>query len=107
MPDLLGDAVSDQVAFGARTCFAFGLDCFFGLLAGAFVFGAGASGVYTIILGLVADSVDDVFDRTGIRPDGRLFSLAIFLQEVAIGCGVGLFGLALGWSGYEAGVPNP
>lgn len=94
-------------ALGAGACLVMGLDRFYGLLAGAFVFGVGASGVYTIIWGLVADSVDDVCARTGVRPDGRLFSLAIFLQKVAIGLGVGLFGLALGWSGYVAGEPNP
>lgn len=90
-------------AVGAGLCLTFGLQGLAGLLVGAFVFGAGACGVYTIIWGLVADGVDDVAARSGVMPEGRLFAFAIFLQKAAIGLAVGLFGLALGWANYEPG----
>lgn len=89
-------------ACGALLCLATGQQGLGGLLAGAFIFGAGASGVYTIIWGLIAEGVDDVRARTGTLPEAGLFALAIFLQKAAIGLGFGLFGLALGQSGYEA-----
>jgi glycoside/pentoside/hexuronide:cation symporter, GPH family len=90
-------------AIGAGLCLTFGLQGLAGLLVGAFVFGAGACGVYTIIWGLVADGVDDVAARSEVMPEGRLFAFAIFLQKAAIGLAVGLFGLALSWANYEPG----
>lgn len=67
------------------------------------VVGVGASGVYTIIWGMVTDCVEEVKDRSGVNPEGMLFAFAILGQKASIALGVGGFALALDLSGYAAG----
>lgn len=66
--------------------------------------GIGASGVYTIIWGMVADCVEDVAARSGKRPEGLLFALAIFGQKAAMAIGVGIYGFSLQFAGYDPAV---
>ncbi len=75
----------------------------FWVLCASFVFGLGASGVYTIVWGMLADCVDDVREKTGADVEGRLFAFSILLQKSAIGLGVGVFGFSLSAAGYDAG----
>ncbi|MBA4793698.1 MAG: MFS transporter [Phenylobacterium sp.] len=70
------------------------------LVLAAFLAGIGASGVYSIVWGMVADCADDVERRTGERPEALAFALAILLQKVAIALAAAGLGLLLQMAGY-------
>ncbi|KPL68677.1 hypothetical protein SZ64_11565 [Erythrobacter sp. SG61-1L] len=72
------------------------------LLPAMFICGLGASGIYSLIWGLIADAAHRLQMQTGTDANGVVFASAILTQKLAIGGGVAGFGLALQLSGYVA-----
>jgi GPH family glycoside/pentoside/hexuronide:cation symporter len=62
----------------------------------------GFLGINFAYWGMLPDTVEYGEWRTGGRSEGLTFGLALLLQKVALGTGAGLFGLALGWTGFVA-----
>lgn len=71
-----------------------------------FVFLAGiSSGIYLVLQPtLIADAVDDVEKRTGVRNDGISFATLTFSSKVIVALASGVFALFVVIAGYEAGV---
>lgn len=73
------------------------------LLAGSFIVGIGACGIYSLIWSLIADSASAVRRQTGADANGVVFASAILSQKVAIGIGIAGLSLALQFTGYRSG----
>lgn len=58
----------------------------------AFLVGAGAGGVFSIIWGMAPDVVDKQQLATGARSEAVYFSLLILAMKIALGLGMALFG---------------
>jgi sugar (glycoside-pentoside-hexuronide) transporter len=71
-----------------------------------FVFLAGiTSGIYLVLQPtLIADAVDDVEKRTGVRNDGISFATLTFSSKVIVAIATGAFALFVVLAGYHAGV---
>jgi GPH family glycoside/pentoside/hexuronide:cation symporter len=70
------------------------------------IFGNGLSlGLFTVVqTTLIADAVDSIEKRTGVRNDGVSFSSLTFVSKLMGSLSVLVFGLALSLSGYEEGI---
>lgn len=73
------------------------------LLAGSFIIGIGACGIYSLIWSLIADSASAIRRRSGADANGVVFASAILSQKVAIGIGIAGLSLALQFTGYRSG----
>lgn len=71
-----------------------------------FIFLTGLSlGVFVVVqTTMIADAVDDIERRTGIRNDGISFSTLTFVSKVMSALAVLVFGIIIVVAGYEAGV---
>lgn len=71
-----------------------------------FVFLAGlSSGIFLVLQPtLIADAVDDVEKRTGLRNDGISFATLTFSSKVIVALATGVGALFVAFAGYHAGV---
>ena len=71
-----------------------------------FVFFAGiSSGIFLVLQPtLIADAVDDVEKRTGLRNDGISFATLTFSSKVILALAIAAFGIFVTISGYQKGV---
>ncbi len=71
-----------------------------------FIFLSGlAIGVFSVVQAtMIADAVDDVEKRTGIRNDGISFATLTFVSKIMGALAVLVFGLMVALAGYEEGV---
>jgi len=71
-----------------------------------FVFLTGLTlGVFLVVQAtMIADAVDDIQQRTGVRNDGISFSTLTFVSKLMTALAVLVFGLFVAWSGYHEGV---
>ncbi len=53
---------------------------------------------------MIADSVDDIERRTGVRNDGISFSMLTFVSKLMNALATMVFGFFIVWTGYEEGV---
>jgi len=72
----------------------------------AFIFLTGLSlGIFVVVqTTMIADAVDDIERRTGIRNDGISFSTLTFVSKVMSALAVLVFGAIIVIAGYQAGV---
>jgi len=71
-----------------------------------FIFLTGLTlGIFLVVQAtMIADAVDDVEKRTGVRNDGISFATLTFVSKLMAAAAVGVFGLFVGLAGYHAGV---
>jgi sugar (glycoside-pentoside-hexuronide) transporter len=71
-----------------------------------FIFLTGLTlGVFLVVQAtMIADAVDDVEQRTGVRNDGISFATLTFVSKLMAAAAVGVFGLFVGIAGYHDGV---
>jgi sugar (glycoside-pentoside-hexuronide) transporter len=71
-----------------------------------FIFLTGLTlGVFSVVqTTMIADAVDDVERRTGVRNDGISFSTLTFVAKIMTALAVLVFGVFVVFAGYEAGV---
>jgi len=71
-----------------------------------FIFLTGLSlGIFVVVqTTMIADAVDDIERRTGIRNDGISFSTLTFVSKVMSALAVLVFGIVIVIAGYQAGV---
>jgi sugar (glycoside-pentoside-hexuronide) transporter len=71
-----------------------------------FIFLTGLTlGIFLVVQAtMIADAVDDVEHRTGVRNDGISFATLTFVSKLMAAAAVGVFGLFVGLAGYHAGV---
>ncbi|MFE1646225.1 MFS transporter [Microbacterium sp. P01] len=71
-----------------------------------FIFLTGLTlGVFVVVqTTMIADAVDDIEQRTGVRNDGISFSTLTFVSKVMSALAVLVFGVFIVLAGYEAGV---
>jgi GPH family glycoside/pentoside/hexuronide:cation symporter len=76
------------------------------IAVGVFIFLTGLTlGVFLVVQAtLIADSVDDVERRTGVRNDGISFATLTFVSKLMTAVAVLVFGLFVVLAGYQAGV---
>jgi Na+/melibiose symporter-like transporter len=62
-------------------------------------------GIFLVVQAtMIADAVDDVEKRTGVRNDGISFSTLTFVSKLMTALAVLVFGVFIGASGYHEGV---
>ena len=71
-----------------------------------FIFLTGLTlGVFLVVqTTMIADAVDDVEPRTGVRNDGISFATLTFVSKIMSALALLVFGIFIVLSGYEAGV---
>jgi sugar (glycoside-pentoside-hexuronide) transporter len=71
-----------------------------------FIFLTGLTlGIFLVVQAtMIADAVDDVEKRTGVRNDGISFATLTFVSKLMAAAAVGVFGLFVAFAGYHSGV---
>jgi len=71
-----------------------------------FIFLTGLTlGIFLVVQAtMIADAVDDVEKRTGVRNDGISFATLTFVSKLMAAAAVGVFGLFVAIAGYHSGV---
>ena len=72
----------------------------------AFIFVSGLSlGIFSVVQAtMIADAVDDVENRTGVRNDGISFATLTFVSKIMAAASVLVFGVFVVLAGYQDGV---
>jgi GPH family glycoside/pentoside/hexuronide:cation symporter len=67
------------------------------------VHGFGQGLASSVLLGIVADTVEYGLWKTGVRLTGTLYAVSSFAAKISNGLGVAIVGWLLAWAGYRAG----
>ena len=83
--------------------YAFGFENIFIMMALIFLSGLTLGFFMVAQTTMIADSVDEIERRTGVRNDGISFSMLTFVSKIMNALAVMVFGLFIVWSGYQEG----